>query len=162
MQEASAQHHSALTGLRVVEFGLFAAGPVVGKHLAEHGAEVIRIESTTRPDGFRVHYPPFKDNCPGLERGGSFAIFNNDVLSVTLNLKDPCGLELAKKLIARADVVIENFVPGVMQRLGLGYEALREVNEQLIVLSSCNQGQSGARAMQRGLGCQLTPMSRFT
>ena len=152
----------ALAGVRVVEFGLFAAGPVVGKHMGEHGAEVIRVESTKRPDGFRVHYPPFKDNRPGLERGGSFAIFNNDVLSVTLDLKDPCGVELAKKLVARADVVIENFIPGVMRRLGLGYEALREVNDDIIVLSSCNQGQSGPRAQQRGFGSQLTSMSGFT
>ncbi|MFQ5613357.1 MAG: CoA transferase, partial [Anaerolineae bacterium] len=72
----------ALEGVRVLEFAVFAAGPVVGKHLGEHGAEVIRVESTQRPDGFRVHYPPFKDNRPGLDRGGTFAIFNNDVLSV--------------------------------------------------------------------------------
>lgn len=152
----------ALAGVRVVEFAVFAAGPVVGKHLAEHGAEVIRVESRTRPDGFRVHYPPFKDNRPGLERGGSFAIFNNDVLGVTLNLKSARGVELARALVARADVVIENFVPGVMERLGLDYPALREVNPGLIMLSSCNQGQSGPRAAQRGFGSQLTSMSGFT
>ncbi len=85
---------SALAGVRVVEFAVFAAGPMVGKHMGEHGAEVIRVESRTRPDGFRVHYPPFKDDRPGLERGGSFAIFNDDVLGVTLNLKDPRGAAL--------------------------------------------------------------------
>ncbi len=162
MQETSPKDHSALTEVRVVEFGLFAAGPVIGKHMAEHGAEVIRVESTTRPDGFRVHYPPFKDNQPGLERGGSFAIFNNDVLSVTLDLKNTRGAELAKKLVARADVVIENFVPGVMERLGLGYQALREVKQDIIMLSSCNQGQTGRRAAQRGFGSQLTSLSGFT
>jgi len=152
----------ALAGIRVVELAIFAAGPVVGKHLGEHGAEVIRIESTKRPDGFRVHYPPFKDNRPGLNRGGTFAIFNNDVLSVTLDLKHPRGVELVKALVARADIVIENFVPGVLKRLGLDYMALKEVNSEIIMLSSCNQGQTGLRAKQRGFGSQLTSMSGFT
>jgi benzylsuccinate CoA-transferase BbsF subunit len=151
-----------LAGIRVVEFAIFAAGPVVGKYMAEHGAEVIRVESTRRPDGFRVHYPPFKDNRPGLNRGGTFAIFNNDVLSVTLDLKNPRGMELAKALVAQADVVIENFTPGVLERLGLDYQALREVNPEIIMLSSCNQGQTGPRATQRGFGSQLTSMSGFT
>ncbi len=152
----------ALKGIRVVEFAVYAAGPVVGKHLGEHGAEVIRVESATRPDGFRVHYPPFKDDRPGLDRGGTFAIFNNDVLSVTLNLKDPRGLDLAKQLVAQSDIVVENFAVGVMKRLGLDYEALRKVNEKIIMLSSCNQGQTGPRATQRGFGSQLTSLSGFT
>ncbi|MFQ5856299.1 MAG: CaiB/BaiF CoA transferase family protein [Anaerolineae bacterium] len=152
----------ALAGVRVVEFAAFAAGPLVGKHMGEHGAEVIRVESRIRPDGFRLHYPPFKDNRPGLDRSGTFALFNNDVLSVTLNLKTSRGVELAKELVVRADVVIENFVPGVMKRLGLGYEALREANPGIIMLSSCNQGQTGPRATQRGFGSQLTSMSGFT
>jgi benzylsuccinate CoA-transferase BbsF subunit len=152
----------ALAGIRVIEFAVFAAGPVVGKHLAEHGAEVIRIESARRPDGFRTHYPPFKDDRPGLERGGSFAIFNNDVLSATLNLKHPRAVDLARNLVAHADIVIENFVPGVMDRLGLGYADLCALNPRLIMLSSCNQGQTGPRAAQRGFGSQLTSMSGFT
>ena len=152
----------ALKGIRVVEFAVYAAGPLVGKHLGEHGAEVIRVESVTRPDGFRVHYPPFKDNRPGLDRGGTFALFNDEVLSVTLNLKDPRGIDLAKQLVARADIVIENFALGVMKRLGLDYQALRKVNEKIIMLSSCNQGQTGPRASQRGFGSQLTSLSGFT
>lgn len=152
----------ALSEVRVVEFAVFAAGPLVGKHLGEHGAEVIRVESRSRPDGFRVHYPPFKDDRPGLERGGAFAIFNDDVLSVTIDLKNTRGVELAKSLAARADVVIENFVPGVLARLGLGYEELVKVNPETIFLSSCNQGQTGPRAAQRGFGSQLTSMGGFT
>src|SRR5207249_8689762 len=112
---------AALEGLRVVEFAVFAAGPLVGKHLGEHGAEVIRVESQASPDGFRMHYPPFKDNKPGLERGGSYALFNDQVLNVTLDLKHPKALALAKQLVSKADIVIENFAAGVMERLGLGY-----------------------------------------
>ena len=153
---------TALSGIRVIEFAVFAAGPLVGKHLAEHGAEVIRVESHAAPDGFRVHYPPFKDNRPSVERGGSYALFNDQVLNVTLDLKQPKAVSLAKQLVAKADVVIENFAQGVMDRLGLGYSALGEVKEDLIVLSSCNQGQTGRRAAQRGFGSQLTSMSGFT
>ncbi|NIO70507.1 MAG: CoA transferase [Anaerolineae bacterium] len=155
------QQH-ALSGLKVVEFTMFAAGPVVGKHLGEHGAEVVHVESRARPDGFRVHYPPYKDHQPGLNRSGTFAIFNNDTYSITLNLKTTRGLDLAKQLVAWADVVIENFAVGVMDRLGLSYQALRETNPGLIMLSSCNQGQIGPRARQRGFGSQLTSLSGFT
>jgi crotonobetainyl-CoA:carnitine CoA-transferase CaiB-like acyl-CoA transferase len=153
---------AALSGIRVVEFAVFAAGPVVGKHFGEHGAEVIRIESNAQLDGFRVHYPPFKDDRPGIERGGCFALFNDQVLGVTLNLKHPKAVALARKLVSQSDVVIENFAPGVMERLGLEYSSLREVKPDIIMLSSCNQGQTGRRATQRGFGSQLTSMSGFT
>ncbi len=152
----------ALTGVKVVEFAVFAAGPMVGKHLAEHGATVIRVESRSRPDGFRVHYPPYMDNIPGLNRTGSFALFNDSKLGVTLNLKRAEGLALARRLVAWADVLIENFVPGVMARNGLGYEAVREINPSLVYLSSCNMGQTGPRSGQRGFGSQLTSQAGFT
>jgi crotonobetainyl-CoA:carnitine CoA-transferase CaiB-like acyl-CoA transferase len=145
-----------------VEFAVFAAGPLVGKHLGEHGAEVIRVESRQSLDGFRVHYPPFKDNRPGIERGGSYALFNDQVLNVTLDLKNPKAVLLARQLVSRSDIVIENFAQGVMSRLGLGYNALCEVKPDIVVLSSCNQGQTGRRAAQRGFGSQLTSMSGFT
>lgn len=152
----------ALAGLKVVEFAVFAAGPMVGKHLGEHGATVIRVESRSRPDGFRVHYPPYKDNVPGLNRTGSFALFNDSKLGITLNLKAPRAREVARRLVAWADVLIENFVPGVMARHGLGYEACAAINPALIYLSSCNMGQTGPKAHQRGFGSQLTSQSGFT
>ncbi len=152
----------ALAGVKVAEFAVFAAGPMVGKHLGEHGATVVRVESRSRPDGFRVHYPPYKDNIPGLERAGSFALFNDCKLGITLNLKRPQGLEMARRLVAWADVLIENFVPGVMARNGLSYEAAREINPTIVYLSSCNMGQTGPKAGQRGFGSQLTSQSGFT
>ena len=152
----------ALAGLKVVEFAVFAAGPMVGKHLGEHGAQVVHVESRSRPDGFRVHYPPYKDNKPGLNRTGTFAIFNDSKFSVALNLKTPRGVEIARKLAAWADVLIENFVPGVMERLGLGYDAIARINPSIVYLSSCNMGQTGPKASQRGFGSQLTSQSGFT
>lgn len=152
----------ALAGLRVIEFGGFAAGPVIGKHLGNYGADVIRIESRLRVDGFRFSYPPFKDNIPGLERAGIFNFYNDGKRSVTLNLKDPRGQELARKLVGTADVVIENFTPGTLARLGLGYDVLAADNPRLILLSTCNQGQSGPHAHHRGFGSHLTSLSGFT
>ncbi len=152
----------ALKGIRVVELGGFAAGPVVGKNLANYGAEVIRIESKLRLDGFRTHYPPYKDNIPGTERAGIFNFFNDSKRSITLNLKNPQGVELARRLIATADVVIENFTPGTIARLGLGYETLAGVNPRLVMLSTCNQGQFGPHAHHAGFGSHLTSLSGFT
>jgi crotonobetainyl-CoA:carnitine CoA-transferase CaiB-like acyl-CoA transferase len=152
----------ALQGLRVVELGGFAAGPVVGKYLVNHGAEVVRIESSLRPDGFRSNYPPFKDNVPGLERAGIFNYYNDGKRSLTLNLKSPRGVELARELVAVSDVVVENFTPGTMARLGLGYEVLSGANPRLVMLSTCNQGQFGPHAGHPGFGSHLTSLSGFT
>jgi benzylsuccinate CoA-transferase BbsF subunit len=153
---------TALGGIRIVEFAVFAAGPVVSKHLANYGAEVVRVESHLNPDGFRAHYPPFAGNQPGLDRSGAFAVFNDGKLGVTLNLKAPEGVDLAKRLVARADVVIENFTPGTLNRLGLGYEALRAVRPDLVMLSSCNMGQTGPYAHHPGFGSMLSSLGGFT
>ena len=152
----------ALEGLKVADVSVYAAGPMIAKHLGEQGAQVVHIESRTRPDGFRVHYPPYKDNIPGLNRTGSFALFNDSKLGITLNLKTEGGVAIAKRIAAWADVLIENFVPGVMERLGLGYQTLRRINPALVYISSCNMGQTGPMSSKRGFGSQLTSQSGFT
>ena len=146
----------------VLEFAAFAAGPCVGKYMANHGAYVVKVESSSRPDGFRAHYPPFKDNIKGVNRSGVFAMNNDGVLSIGINLKVPEGMETARKLAAKSDVIIENFTPGTMARLGLGYEALSRANPGLVMLSTCNLGQTGPRANHPGFGSQLTSLSGFT
>jgi crotonobetainyl-CoA:carnitine CoA-transferase CaiB-like acyl-CoA transferase len=153
----------SLKGIKIVEFAAFAAGPAVGKHLADHGAMVVHVESRVRPDGFRTHYPPYKDNIHGLNRSGLFALCNNDKLDITLNLKKaPKATELAKRVAAWADVVIENFSPGTMARLGLDYENLKKVRPDLIMLSSSNLGQTGPHAHHAGFGSQLSSLAGFT
>ena len=153
----------ALNGINVVEFAAFAAGPVVGKHLADYGATVVHLESRVRPDGFRTHYPPYKDNIHGLNRSGLFALCNSQKLAITLNLKKaPKATDLAKRIVAWADVVIENFSPGTMERLGLDYETLKKVKPDLIMLSSSNLGQNGPHAEHAGFGSQLSSLSGFT
>ena len=153
----------ALKGIKIVEFAAFAAGPAVGKHLADHGATVVHVESRVRPDGFRTHYPPYKDNIHGLNRSGLFALCNNDKLDITLNLKKgPKATDLAKRIAAWSDVVIENFSPGTMSRLGIDYEALKQVKPNLIMLSTSNLGQTGPHAHHAGFGSQLSSLAGFT
>jgi crotonobetainyl-CoA:carnitine CoA-transferase CaiB-like acyl-CoA transferase len=151
----------ALTGLRVVEMGFAAAGPLVGKYLANFGAEVIRLESRLAADVFRTTYPPFKDGVLDPDRAGMFAFYNDGKRSATLNLKHPKGVALARALITRADVFVESFTPGTVARLGLGPATLRADHPELIVLSSCNQGQTGPHAFHPGYGSQLSALAGF-
>jgi len=149
----------ALAGVRIVEFGSYAAGPHIGKMLANFGATVIHVESFARPDGFRMQYPPYKGGRPGINGGGCFAYFNDSKLGVTLDLKNPQGLGLARKLCKWGDIVIENMRPGVIGRLGLGFDALKADHPGLIMLSTCNMGQTGPRADTPGFGSQLTALA---
>lgn len=151
----------ALANVNVVEFGGYAAGPHIGKILANFGATVVHVESHARPDGFRLEYPPFKDGKAGLNRGGCFAMFNDSKYGVTVNLKHPGGLELAKRLIDWADLVIENMRPGVMARIGLGYDEVSQTNPGLVMLSTCNMGQTGPRAYTPGFGSLLSSLAGF-
>jgi crotonobetainyl-CoA:carnitine CoA-transferase CaiB-like acyl-CoA transferase len=149
-------------GINVVEFAAIAAGPVIGKHMADHGARVVHVESHERPDGFRVNYPPYKDNKYGVNRAGSFGICNNNKYGVTINLKEKEGVDLALELIEWADVVIENFTPGTIKKLGIGYEEMQRVNPDIILLSTCNQGQTGPHALHPGFGSHLSSLCGFT
>ncbi len=150
---------NALAGVRIVEFGGYAAGPHIGKMLANFGATVVHVESRARPDGFRMQYPPYKDGHPGVNSGGCFAYFNDSKLGVTLDLKNPQGRALARRLSLWSEVVIENMRPGVIERLGLAFDALKADNPALIMLSSCNMGQTGPRADTPGFGSQLTALA---
>lgn len=151
----------ALSGVKVAEFGAYAAGPHIGKMLATFGATVVHVESHQRPDGFRNEYPPFKDGRPGPDRSGCFAMFNDSKYAVTLDLKTAAGIELALRLVGWADIVIENMRPEVMSRLGLGYEKARELNPGIVMISSCNMGQTGPRAQTPGFGSQLSALAGF-
>lgn len=161
-EPAGVEIRDALAGVKVVEFGAYAAGPCIGKYLANFGARVVHVESRQRPDGFRLQYPPFKNGEVGLNRSGCFAFFNDSKRGVTLNLKNDAGLRLAHRLVEWSDIVIENMRPGVMQRLDLDYENLRASSPQLIMLSTSNMGQTGPHATHPGFGSQLSSLSGFT
>ncbi len=152
----------ALEHVKVVELGGYAAGPCIGKYLANFGAQVIHLESQQQPDGFRLQYPPYRGGKVGLNLSACFAFFNDSKSGITLNLKHPCGLALACRLVDWADVVIENMRPGVVSRLGLGYQTLRERKPSLVMLSTSNMGQTGPHARHPGFGSQLSSLSGFT
>ncbi|MBI2329705.1 MAG: CoA transferase, partial [Chloroflexi bacterium] len=150
-----------LTGIKVADFTRAVAGPITTKTLSDYGAEVIKIEGKAKFDGHRMA-SPFRDGVPGLNRGGDFNQDSTGKLSVSLNLAHPRGVEVAKRLVARSDVVVENFAGGVMKRMGLGYEALKKIKPDIIMLSACMQGQSGPHTTHPGLGFHLTALSGFS
>ena len=151
----------ALKGLKVVEVVGYAAGPWIGKLLANYGATVIHIEARDRPDGFRLQYPPYPQGKKGINRSGCFSYFNDSKYDVTIDVKKPGGLELARMLAEWADVLIENMRPGVIDRIGLGYEHLKKTNPDLVFMSTCNMGQTGPRAATGGFGSQLSALAGF-
>jgi benzylsuccinate CoA-transferase BbsF subunit len=132
-----------LDGIRVADFCWAWAGPYGALQLAHLGAEVIRIESQTRPCPSRL-IPPWADNEKGgFNRSGYFNQYNQGKRSLTLNLKEPEGLELAKKVVAKSDIVTENFAGGVMDKMGLGYEVLRAIKPDIIMISLSGYGATG-------------------
>lgn len=135
-----------LDGLRVVDFSHFIAGPFATMILADMGAEVLKIEAPGRGDDLR-RYPPMH---PQLDQGAPFLWTNRNKKSVSLDLKSPDGLAVARELIAKADVVVENFSAGVMDRLGLSYESCRALNPRLVYCSVAAYSRSGAFADRMG------------
>lgn len=148
-------------GIKVADFSWVAAVPWITKWLAGYGAEVIRVESTTRPDSTRVS-GPYKDNLPGTNRSAQFLVYNGGKKSITLNLNHPGGRELARRLIGWADIVVESFSPGMMERWDLSYNELQNINPRIVMLSSSMMGSTGPHATQPGLGLQLTSLAGFT
>jgi len=131
-----------LEGIRIVDFTRYAAGPQITLTLALMGAEVIRVESRVELDHFRR---PESAVSYGSQRAANdcFNTLNLNKLSVTLNLKTKKGVELANKLIAKSDVVVDNFRPGVMDRFGLGYDVLKKMKPDIIMLSASSHGAVG-------------------
>jgi CoA:oxalate CoA-transferase len=129
-----------LAGLRVIDLSRILAGPFAGMILADLGADVIKIEEPTCGDDSRG-FGPFKDGFSAY-----FISVNRGKRSVTLNLKEKRGKEILKELVKKADILVENFRPGTMKRLGLDYETLKQVNPRLIYAACSGFGQSGPLA----------------
>jgi benzylsuccinate CoA-transferase BbsF subunit len=144
-----------LEGIRIANFGWVWAGPVVGQTLGFLGAEVLKIESRARIDLTRM-LPPFGGGVRDPDRSLSNHACWAGNGSVTLNLKKPEARELARQLIARCDVVIENFGPGVMEGLDLGWERLRAVKPDLVMFSMPAAGLTGPLKDIRTYGLSLT------
>ena len=136
----------ALEGIRVVDFSHFIAGPFATMIVADMGAEVIKIEAPGRGDDLR-RYPPVH---PELKHGAPFVWTNRNKQSVALDLKSPEGVAVVRELIATADVVVENFSTGVMERFGLDYDACRKIKSDIIYCSVSAYGREGAFADRLG------------
>ncbi|GAB2912706.1 CaiB/BaiF CoA transferase family protein [Paralcaligenes ginsengisoli] len=147
------KQETALEGIRVIEICNVAAGPYCGMLLADMGADLVKIEHPEGGDTLRSWAPitnGFSEN---------FASLNRNKRSIALNLKNAADVEIARQLIAQAHVILENNRPGVMDRLGLGYEAMREINPKLVYCSISAYGQSGPRNQEGGFDLTLQAMS---
>ena len=150
----------ALEGVHILDFAWVGVGPITTKYFADNGAEVIRVESAARPDVLRIG-PPWKDAMPGINRSQFFASFNTSKKGITLDLSKPKARELAKRLVPWADIIVESFTPKAMRNWGLDYENLRELRPDLIMLSTCMQGQTGPNALYPGFGQLMAALSGF-
>jgi len=151
----------AWAGTKILEFGAGAAGPIATRYFSEHGATVLRVESKTRPDFLRT-YAISPNNPHGLEGGDMFDALNVGKLGITLNLKHPHGLQLAKRLVIEwADAVTENFAPRGMRGFGMDYDTLASERPDLVMLSACLQGQTGPHRDYPGFGGQGAALSGF-
>ncbi|MFN0148960.1 MAG: CaiB/BaiF CoA transferase family protein, partial [Dehalococcoidia bacterium] len=147
-------------GLKVADFSWIGVGPITAKYFADHGADVVRVETASPADRLRAA-GPHKDGVPGVNRSQFFGAFNTSKKGMTLNLKDPAAQAIAKKLLAWCDVAIESFTPGTMADLGLGYDVARELNPGIIMVSSCLMGQTGPAAKLAGYGYHAAAISGF-
>ena len=148
-----------LDRLKVADFSWVAAGPLVAKDLANHGATVVRVETEKRIDTLR-QLPPW-EGAPSLSSGHPCANMNQSKYGIALDLKTDEGLQVAYRVAEWADVVIENFTPGTAERMGIDYETLRKINPELIMLSTSMRGQSGPEAGYSGFGLQGAALAGF-
>jgi crotonobetainyl-CoA:carnitine CoA-transferase CaiB-like acyl-CoA transferase len=149
-----------LEGLKVLDLTWVVAGPVIGRALADFGATVVRVESSTRVETAR-HVPPFYGGVPDPENSALYITWNCGKLGVTADLSTEHGREVVRRLAEWSDVVLESFSPGQMQRWGLDYATLSAHRPDLIMLSTAIMGQTGPHARLAGYGNTGAALSGF-
>jgi len=147
-----------LAGIRVADFSWVWAGPHCTLQLAHLGAEVIRVETKSRLCVTRL-LPPFAEFKPHYDRSGYFNQYNQGKRSVTLDMKRPEALEVARTLCANSDVVVENFAAGVMARMGLGYDVLKRLRPDVVMISLSGYGADGPDSEKVSYGPAQVPLS---
>src|SRR4030042_2214389 len=152
------QDNPPLAGGRVADFTWFGAGPIYTQVLANHGAQVIRVESQAHIDGLRLAHP-MPEGKYTWNVSGYYNNFNASKLSLALNLKPPKALDVALRLIALSDIVAENFTAGTLERWGLTYEAMLAVKPDLILVRGPRQGAGGPHGDFGGFGSVITPLA---
>ena len=150
--------HKVFSDLKIVAFSHAMVGPLTLKFFADYGATVIRVETSTRPCATRTS-SPFKDGKPGLNRSGYFNHFSANMMSLSLNMSHPLALGLAKEIIALADVVTENHTPRVMERWGLGYEELKKIKPDIIMVRQNGFGIDGPYRNLAAFGMTLAAIA---
>lgn len=148
----------AFDGVNILGFTYAGTANFAMRSLGMHGATVVRVESQTRPCNLRLA-TPFKDGKPGINRSGFFAMANNDRYSIALNIKHPKARAVLERLVRWADVVVENFTPGTLVRMGLGYEDISATKPGIIMLSISSQGQTGPHQSVASYGPQLQALT---
>jgi benzylsuccinate CoA-transferase BbsF subunit len=144
----------AFDDVKILDFSWVLIGPLTTKYLADHGATVVRIEYSDPPDTLRLS-APYKEGKPGIDRAGYFAYVNPNKYSMSLNMRNSLSRPVIKRLIEWSDVVVSNFRPGVMERLGLGYEDIKRIKPDIIMLLLSNRGQTGPYALHGTLATTI-------
>src|SRR6202167_74747 len=148
--------------LRVLDLSMGWAGPLVGQMFAEMGADVIKVEDTHHFDWWRGSLSMAPPEMQPIERAAVFNTANRGKRGVTLDLASARGIEILKQLVAVSDLLVENFSPGVMDRLGLGYETVRAINPRVIMISMPSFGIDGPESNARGYGNTVEAMAGVT
>jgi crotonobetainyl-CoA:carnitine CoA-transferase CaiB-like acyl-CoA transferase len=149
-----------LEGVKVLDLFWVLAGPGSTRMLADYGATVVRVESATHLDTLRV-IPPYHYSNPHPECSGAFQSANGNKLGISLDFSSAESREIVLDLVRWADVVTESFAPGVVDGYGLGYDALREIKPDLIMISSCLMGQTGPWRTFTGFGNLAATVTGF-
>ncbi|WP_410981853.1 CaiB/BaiF CoA transferase family protein [Bacillus cereus] len=144
----------ALQGITIIDLSRVLAGPFCTMILGDLGAEVIKVENVGNGDDTRSWGPPFVEG-----ESAYFLCANRNKESITLNLKSEVGKDVLKKLVSHADIVVQNFKPGTLERMGLGYEVLKEVKEDIILASISGFGQNGPTSHLPGYDYMIQAMS---
>lgn len=150
-----------LEGIRVVDLSWVWAGPYTSLQLAHLGAEVIKIESTLRPDINR-RIAPFAEGRAGLDRGGSFNQWNQGKRSMALDLSSPKAKTIVRELVKKSDVVVENFSAGVLDKMDLGYQQLKQDNPRIVMVSVSGFGQTGPISRNVAYGATVMALGGLT
>ncbi|MEC7874991.1 MAG: CoA transferase [Actinomycetota bacterium] len=148
-------------GLKVADFSWIGVGPITAKCFADHGATVVRVETEKRLDTLRAQ-APFKDGEFGINRSNFYGSFNTSKLSLGLDLSSAAGLGVARRLAGWADVVIDSFRPGTMERLGLGHEQIRDDNPSVVTITTSLLGGGGPMSSLAGYGFHAAAIAGFT
>jgi crotonobetainyl-CoA:carnitine CoA-transferase CaiB-like acyl-CoA transferase len=151
-------NNQPLSGIRVLEFGQIAAGPFTGMLLADLGADVIKIERPDGGDGMRA-WPPFFENEEQGDYSANFSSLNRNKRSVAIDFNNQYELKVLKELCIKADVILENFRPGVLEKFGLDYKCLSEENPQLVYCSISGYGQLGPFAKKGAFDVTIQAIS---